>query len=345
MMRAVQTFLLVVLLTAMIWAWAEQSQTRALDKQTIELDVEVPPKTGFALYQDRGPVTWSHRIRLKVVADFNGQQGGISELTKLIARGEFPAAYSLPIDQRVRESLQDQQMIPLNLNKALSSDPRLAKFHVEVTSVSPPTADIRVERLKEFDDLTVVPWFRDGIDRAAVVADAKAKAVLPVGLHAQLVKENKASLQAVVQDNPTEADPGKPLTAVLATQIGGYPIKPTPETTQVTLDQSKKEYEFKSVPVKAVFARGFPWRDYELISDNNEWRKTIVVRGPASEPISADKIELFLNFDINDKEPAAGLSRDVEARLPQRFELVHSKSSPLTINFKFVKREERTGTP
>ena len=343
MSQKLRTFGLVVVLTALIWGWAEQSQVRTLDKKTIDLEVELAPSTGFAIFQEHGSPPWVQRIRIPIVADFAGQEGAIAQMKHRIETREFPATYSLAADLAADPEARDKKQINLRLIKAFTSDPKLKLRGVDVTGVAPESIAIPIEPLMEFNDLAVEVRFSDGVDRATNAIDAPVKVKLPVALHDRLVRNHKAVLPAEVQESSADAsDPTKPLTAVFARQIEGYPISPEPATTLVKLDQSQREYVFDNIPVKAVYSYDFPLADYDLVSDKQYWRKKVVVRGPAGDAIGPDKINLYLKFDLSDKEPAYELSRECEVSLPKGFTLVASKSSDLAVKFKFVKREGRT---
>jgi len=340
MKQKLRTFGLVVVLTALIWGWAEQSQVRTLNKTTIDLDVELPVSTGFAIFQEHGVPPWGHRLRVQVAADFAGQEGAIAQLKHLIETREFPAPYSLP----VAADAKDQKQIALRLIKALTSDPTLKKLGIDVTGVDPEDVVIHIEPLMEFDDLVVEVRFSDGVAPTAKAAEARVKVKMPVALHERLIRNRKAVLPAEVQESSADAaGSSKPLTAVIARQIEGYPIVPVPATALVTFDQSQQKYVFDNIPVKAVYSYDFPLADYDLVSDKSQWRKKIVVTGPAGDSIGPDKINLYLKFDLNDKEPANELSHECEVILPKGFTLVPPpKSSDLAVKFKFVKREGRT---
>jgi hypothetical protein len=275
-----------------------------------------------------------------VVADFAGQEGAIAKLKHLIETREFPAPYSLTVDAAAK----DKNKITLPLIKALSSDPTLKALGIDVTGVEPADKEISIEPLVEFDDLAVEVRFSDGVDRAATPDDVRVRAKMPVALHERLVHNRKVILAAEVEVTSADGpDASKPLPAVIARKIEGYPITPVPATTLVALAPVQpKRTTFDSIPVKAVYSYDFPLGDYDLVSDKPQWRKKIVVSGPSGDPISADKINLYLKFDLNDKEPANELSHECEVNLPKGFTLVPSQSSDLAVKFKFVKREGRT---
>lgn len=345
MLRIAKTLLLVVLLTAIIWGWAEQSQTSVLDKQTFDLEIMVPANRCAIFSESRG--TWTPTLRVKVTANFEGQQGGIAQLSQRIDRGDFgnfQPVYNLPLNLREGADAQAEEV---NLARAINGSALselLNKLHVTVTSVSPATVTLQLVRVRPYD-LPIVAHFSDNVERPVVVKDSFAKVLLPVGLYESLSKQKKASVRAEVNllDGETAIDLTKPAKAVLAAQIEGFPVRPTPAETVVQFDVKMRDYTLENVPVAQVSAREFPWQDYTLDSDRNQWRKTIVVRGPVDKTITPADINAYLRFETTDKEQTAGLSRDVEIVLPQGFELRSPQKGDeaRAIKFKFVKREER----
>ncbi|MDD4890213.1 MAG: hypothetical protein PHU85_09815 [Phycisphaerae bacterium] len=337
MLRPIKTFLVIVLMTALIWAWAEQSQTRTLDKQTVNMDIAVPTDK-FAICNEAG--LWTASVPRQVTLDFNGPQDGIAKLSQMIERDEFPPPFEWRPDLGEGD---DVRPVMVNLRDAFARSPlsdKLEKLHVVVTSVSPAKVELSVGRVRTYE-LPIVARFSDGVDRIATIKDEKAKVVLPVGLYDRLVKQKKAEIRADVQVQP---DMTKPLKAVLAKHVEGFPIRATPAETLVTLNLQVTEYKLENVPVQPVFSRDFPWQDYNLESDKHQWRKTVVVKG--YKPITAADVNMYLKFETGDKEPTAGLSRDVEIVLPEGFELKSPQKGDeaRAIKFKFVKREERPPT-
>lgn len=332
MIKAIKTLLLVLLLTAMIWAWAEESQTRPLEKQAIELEVDVPNGTGFAVFD---PISgqWGHKLKLHVAVDFHGQQGGISRLSQKITRGEYRPVHSLRIDDRLRADDGDGvHSVELNLVRILNEHPELDRMHTVVTAATPGTYTLMIGRLKQYN----LPIEVKSADKTRLaLTDVQASVMLPAPLYAELVQDNRARLQA---DLLPGAQPDGQQTAVLAQQIGGYPIRPTPARTIVRRDMTVQEFRLENVQVQPVFSRDFPFQEYELVSDRHYWRKTVVVTGPAGRTLTANDIDLQVRFEISDaRQSEVAVPRDVEVKLPAGFLLVRIEPEA-SIQFRFVER-------
>jgi len=332
MPRIAKTFVLVVLLTALIWAWAEQSQITMRKEQPRRLTVRMP-EGWLVLAGEGNSAKWLSSLSLSVTASFIGPQSGISELDRIVKQFDF----SLPVPK------EGAGQVELDLVEVVKNQPILTRLHTGVSEVEPGTAVLRVAQLKKYT-LDVVPVYSDVGTRQAECKPDKVTVHLPNVLYAKLAE--KAIRAPVRVDSDTDLT--QPIVVELPTELDGYSIHPDPPRVTVVTNLVMTEHKVENVPVMPSYPRDFPWQDYRLDSEKHQWRKTIAARGPADKTLAARDIQVFMKFEMNDIKPTAvPLSRDVEIVLPSGFQLVSPKpgDSERAINFRFVKPSEERSPP
>ena len=348
MKRGIKTFLVVVLLTAVIWGWAEQSQTRTLDKQTITLHVRLPAGSGFAIYQEdkNGVGSWTDRIQVKVVASFTGQQGGINQLARLLRAHEYPPVYSLSIDPQIRENPRDRQKVAVNLLRALGDSPVLDRLNVTVASASPeqPDADtIMIEPLRQVEVDLVAKSHNEPVS-GAVLQPAKAKVELPAGLVAKAVG-GEISLDANLLGELTDA--GGQFEAVVGSEVNGYPVRPNPERAKVTVKPKETgephEYEWPGVPLEVSVKPPFPYDQFGVIIQGQpKMNLKVRVAGNLSEAEARKRTRMYVELDDKDpKETVEPQTYTVKFDHPKEVTILvpAEGSSACNVQIRFIKRK------
>ncbi len=336
MQRILKTAALVVVLTALIWTWAEHSQIATLQEHRVELAIRMPDSNWLVRLDQKGAApSWAPTISVPVTATYTGPQSGISELERQVKQFEF----TLP------RPADDAREVTLDLTEVLRGQPVLAELHTGVTEVEPRSVTLAVARVQEYT-LTVVPVYSDLAARQAECRPARATVRLPNAVYDGMPRKE---IRAQVVVGPG-ADLTQPIAVELPDRLDGFKIDPNPRTVQVVTNILVVEQTIENVQVNYSLPPDFPLQDYRLDSEKHQWRKTLVVRGPSDRTLTVNDLKsaVALKFELTDIKPTAvPLSRDVEITLPRGFTLV----SPLAndpdrlINFRWIRQSEERPPP
>lgn len=338
MAKTIKNMVLVVLLTALIWAWAEQSQTTTLEKQEVTLRVVVPLEYGEVVADsEAGP--WRYSLENRVLADFVGPQSGINKLSRLIPANEYPRSYQLPAGEAGR------QLVQIPLADVLNSQPEMNELHCSAGNVLPTRWNIYVSRLQEYN-LPVRPVYHYSSTEHGKPSweEQEVTVQLPVRLWNALEPSQRVLTPSV--DVPAGAGVFEPLTVRVPTSFRGFAITPQPEVLSVKFDLVQRRQEFANFQVMPVYPLDFEHDKFMLESDKEQWRKSIVVEGPGT--LLAESVHAYLEFQLNDvRDTEAKLSREIEIIVPPGYKVIQPKSGDpdRRIYFRFIKRSDTTATP
>ncbi|MCC6426170.1 MAG: hypothetical protein IT435_05055 [Phycisphaerales bacterium] len=330
----VKTFLLVTVITAMIWTFAEAESltSRAL---RVEVAFITDTQTGRFIDVSEGQ-GWTGRAEVT----FEGSTSSVGELESILRRGVSLRAGMEGVPSEPGEYLW-------NLHQALRAVPELDNTGVTLVKVDPPTLRIAVDTL-------VSRELKISADAPGVVVDgvieckpAQAKLIYPATLASHLAPEAvitaRVDEQAVGKLVPgrLEVVPGVPLLPPLS--LAGQPrVRIEPDRAEVTLKLRSRtdSYTIASVPVHLKIAAGELSRWNIDIPDEDRFVRDVKVSGPSElvDRVRRGEIRVTAVLPLSFDELERGVTNKdvVFAEIPTDLTF---DADRLNIRLKITKRE------
>ncbi|MCG3180758.1 MAG: hypothetical protein BIFFINMI_03121 [Phycisphaerae bacterium] len=335
-----KNLVLVVLLTGLIWVWAEQAQTVHISEQPISLRVQVPPSDKVAITLDPQKRTWDRSVNINLEASFVGPQGGIATLMERIRRDEYHPVYRLSHEAVTGEKYE------LQLSDALNDQYVLSQFHIGVASLSARTAEIYISPLVE-SHLTVRLDKIIGAHGEPKWREKPITIELPKELDERLTTPEDRTVLVSVRV-PEDAGE-RPVSVPMPPDFHGFPVRDWPDLT-VAFDANRPApvvTTLDNVPVDVQFPRNLRADQYYLdpAFNKDQWLKTITVEGPRR--LERKDVDVYLKLEAGDVNGSdAGTPRDVVIHVPPGFTVTApAEGTPQrSILFRLIRVKEGPGT-
>lgn len=339
MMEHFKTILLVTLIAALVWVFAE-SESLTSRKVKAEILFEVEPDSARIIDL---PDNATGRERVDVVIE--GSTGAVSEAEAMLGRLV-----------RLRPGMEGVSAEPgervVNLRTAIANWPDLRELGVTVVRVDPESVRVKVDQIVDREIKVVVEAPDVLLDGAPEMRPSTAKLVMPQSAAAMLTAESVARAR-VSPESLARLVPGRretvanvPLSppAEIA-GIRGVRIEPARAEVQLTIRSKDSAIVLPSVPVQVKLAGSEAGRWEITIPEDDKFLTDVEVRGPSEmiDRIKAGELTVtaFVSLSFEDLERGITSKDAVFSELP----------TPLTFkagNTKVrltIKRREPVATP
>ena len=286
-----RTFLIVTLITVMVWLLAESRmvRTRTVDAQVVLMTVDVPGPLGLVVRQ--GPT--QELVRL-VKIEITGSTAGLDRFGRSMQnRLELRVGREIPAQPGIHlldiQAILEDQVSLLSLHGLVVTDVSPATIEVEVDELETRAFPIRVI-MPSGVDLDGVPWADPGsvqvVAPASVLSQIQTTTEATVGIEpgvvAQLAQGRLETIPGVLVDIPGVRRDG------WKTQIS-----PGQVDVRVTLRTQTQTHTIARLPVQVLIAPGEIGKWIVEVSDADRDLVNVQVVGPA------DSIELLQSGEAN----------------------------------------------
>ncbi|HLO41321.1 MAG TPA: hypothetical protein VK176_09880 [Phycisphaerales bacterium] len=275
MWNALRTFLLVTLITIMIWTFAE---AESLTTKTVRIEVAfaVDPQTSrfVEVTENQG---WNSRVEVEI----EGSTALVNELESALRRGVSLRAGMPGIPAEPGEYTVD-------LNQALRAAPEIDGRGVTVVKVDPPNIKVVVDSLVTKEVKITTDVAGAVVDGAVETRPQRARLTLPSALAVRVGPETaviaRVPPEAIAKLVPGRAEtiPGVTLTAPAG--LAGRPrvlIDPDRADVVLTLRARTADYTIASVPVHIKIAAGEMGRWDVVVPEEDRFIRDVKVSGPS----------------------------------------------------------------
>ncbi len=341
MTHATKTVLAVLVLTLLIWLYADQASSFT-DDQMVWVSFRAP---GSAKWRLADP----NSERAPVVVTFAGPTRSVRELQQDVQEGQFRLAYVVEADPPSGPYRIDQ------LAAKLDALEEVRRRGLRVLKVNPPEVTVQVDRLatRELPVVAKADTFK--IVQTTNIAPPTVKVTLPESQSDKLdqpeIVANIEALeahQALIRKHLSATDfkPGQPL------ELEDVPLVRPPgaildrEWVSVTavIERRDQTKLLRSVIVR--FDVSFDqWRKYDLeVKDNADLAFELAVRGPSDviASLTPQDVRAYIEISTSDAIKTEGwLTRAVKFDLPAG--VIPDQAAP-QIQFRLVGKVEAGGS-
>jgi hypothetical protein len=282
MWQAIKTFVLVSLVTVIIWAFAEAESLRSAEVRSVEVAVSTPANSKYIadLIQDNAPAR-TQSLRADVVID--GPAAALETVERIL---RSPIILSPGMEGFSTEPGRHT----VDLQTILRSHPdlRLASRGVSIKTVSPETIDVRVDELVSRPIKVDVDVPGAELDGPPEVKTTSATITLPKSLEGKLTDSSAATARvepaALARLNPGRKETVAGVRLVPPPDLAGNPrirIEPAAVDVALTLRTKSATVKVPSVPVHIRIAPGelSKW-DIE-VPEQDRFLTDVTVTGPS----------------------------------------------------------------
>ena len=314
MAQAVKTLAIVVVLTLLIWFYADQASSES-DSFAVWLTVRPP---GSAKWRLADP----NMERTQVEIEFAGPSGAMRELLRDVQDDRFRLTYVVEADPPSGSHVVD-------LISKLDGLEEVQRRGLRVTDVRPPELTLKVDRFvtKELPVVAQADSYKivqptvqpatvkvilpesqfDKLDRAEIAANIEAMEV-----HRTLIREHLRSAAA-------ESSQALELYDVPLARPPGAILDPQRVLVTAVIERRDRTRSLRSVYVKFEVSSD-QWRKYDLeVKDNADLALEITVRGPSDTiaSLTPQDVRAYVEISSNDAIKTEGwLTRTVSFVLP-----------------------------
>ncbi len=329
-MRWGRNLLWVVIVTVMIWVYADMEFTR--ERQftvTVRLLTEDPDLT---LLSDREvELTFTVEGSMSSLESFDRRPKMIEYDVSRYGAGDGPT----PVP--TREVLLASGGITQAGLTLVSSRPSTINVHLDV--IRTETLDVRFD----YTGATLAgPPVISPSEVRVRVAESRWREILS--------RDPSPAIATETVNLRNVPDTSKPITAELNPVVEGVRVEPAVETVSVRVEVAELTAT-KTIPVTvrvlspSAWASDGTWREFTLErKDPLEWRKQMLISGPREEVerLRPEQVEAYVELTENDKSRTTSWWRgDVKVRFPPDSKLELAGQTP-TVEYRLVRREATT---
>jgi hypothetical protein len=333
----VRTFLLVSLITVMIWVFAE---AESLSKKSVRADVvfETDSETGRFVQVLDGQ-GWRDRVEIAV----EGSTAAVNDLEADLRRGIRLRVGNAGIPPETGENL-------LEFNQILRALAEFTQRGVTVVKVDPPTLKVVVDELIAVEMKVEADVPGGVLEGVAAVKPERAKVWIPRGANASLMPESTVKAR-VSAESLAKLIPGRLETVTGVTLdppgilagMARVRVEPAKGEVSLTLKSRNETHTIPSVPVHVRLAAGELERWDITVAEENRFIRDVRVTGPGEliDRIRRNEIRLTATLALSFDELERGVtSKDVTfSELPTELKFEADRT---TVRFTARKR---TGPP
>ncbi len=332
MSQAVKTFLVVAVITLLIWFYADQASSQS-DTLIVPLAIRAPARGDWTIADPNS-------VHIRVKATFSGPAQSIRQLQDDVRDDRFSLT-------SVVETDPPSGPYRIELLNRLNALEEVRRMGLTLTDIDPPDLTIQVDRLQTVEMPVVVQADTFKIIQTTVTP-ATVKVRLPESQLQKLKKQEViAPIEALIRDQVRSGEfkPGQPieLNDVLLTPLAGADqARFFTDRVSVT---AVIEHRDQGKLLRGVYVRFElsyeQWRKYDLeVKNNADLALEINVRGPSDviASLTPQDVRAYVEISTSDIIKTEGwLTRPVSFVLPPG--VVLDQAAP-QVQFRLVERQE-----
>jgi hypothetical protein len=337
MTQAGKTFLIVSVLTILIWFYADQASSVS-DEVVVWLSLRPP---GSATWRLADPNT----ERLPIMVTFAGPARSVSKLQEDLQGDRFRLSYVIEADPPSGPYRIEQ------LANRLDTLEEVRRRGLRVMTVNPPELTVEVDRLvtRELPVVARADSFK--IVQTTNIAPPTVQVTLPASQSEKLEQtEIVADIEAIeahrelirVHLGAGDSKPGQPLELndVPLVRPPGAILKPEWVSVTTVIERRDQTKLLRSVYVRFDVSLD-QWQKYDLeVKDNADLALEVMVRGPSDviASLTPQDVSAFVEISTSDAIKTEGwLTRPVKFVLPPS--VILDQTTP-QVQFRLVERRE-----
>jgi len=322
-LRSARNLVWVVLVTVLIWIYADLEFTR---KEDLSATIELTTGGKYALLSS---------TMVDVTFKVAGSSASVEAFQKRLGALRCDVSAYGPRDYPVEAPTTDI------LQRAVS----FSQAGLELLSAVPGTISLRIDEFRT-EELEVRLDSSGAVVTEETITPKKVKVRVARSQWEEILQQNPAPFLKTQPVKLQEIESGRPFPVEIEPLVGGIRVEPHPKTVEVKVTVSELT-DTRSFAVSVglqfppTWAEDATWAQYSLErKDKLEWRPQITVRGPKKdiEALTPEKVEAYVDLTEEDKNPTGTWwKKEVVVRFPRDRKVELVGSAP-TVEYKLVRR-------